>query len=280
MQYKFFRHGDVGACVQVFDRDLDGLISAKELGMALRTLGLHVTEGKITQIMSTMSKHSILSNNGSDSSKVQRMVDLPNFLKVVVSIRTQSTQPVKCVVQCFDDYDNGTAFMADKTLPDTSLGQPPIVPNGTELDVVRMEDDGKLCFVRWLDSDGYVETRHLVPLDDEGNAKDASTLPALLEKNRVAAEQATGTKWFPRINDVEKALKSFFDPTLVHLLSFRQKMHILCVLACGVVAHLFGKFYNLCVHDRSEKIHAWTNNSSYIHILAFLPALHMPCRVQ
>ena len=205
--------------MQVFDRDVDGLLNAKELGMALRTLGLHVTEGKISQIMSTMSKHS-------DNSKVlQRMVDLPSFLKVVVSISTQSTQPVKCVVQCFDEYNNGTAFMADKSLRDMSAEQTPIVPNGTQLDILGIEDDGKLCFVRWLDAEGYVETRHLVP-HDAGNATELS---ALLEQNRVAAQQATGTKWFPSMYDVEKALNSFCDPTLVQLHSLHTPLAYFCV---------------------------------------------------
>merc|ERR1719201_1319035 len=142
------------------------------------------------------------------------MIDLPNFLKVVVSIGSQSSQPVKCVVQCFDEQDGGTAFLVDKPLRDMNAGQTPIVPNGTELNVLRIEDDGKLCFVRWLDAEGYVETRHLVPHDEHGHAGDASELSAMLEKSRSAGQQATSAKWFPRMYDIEKALNSFYDPAL------------------------------------------------------------------
>ena len=215
----------------MFDRDIDGLLNADELGMALRTLGLHVTEGNITQIMSKMPKHAVSASKASGDAKVfQRMIDLPNFLKVVVSIGSQSSQPVKCVVQCFDEQDGGTAFLVDKSLRDMNAGQTPIVPNGTELNVLRIEDDGKLCFVRWLDAEGYVETRHLVPHDEHGHAGDASELSAMLEKSRSAGQQATSAKWFPRMYDIEKALNSFYDPALVRRGWYMQLC--LCMHAC------------------------------------------------
>jgi len=97
----------------LFDYDKDGKITSRELGAAVRSVGLNPTEGELKEMIN-------------DVNAIGGTVDVPTLCQIVTKrVREIKTNPeeLKDAFQVFDKQGTGLISVQDLKLSLTSLGE-------------------------------------------------------------------------------------------------------------------------------------------------------------
>ncbi|XP_053404175.1 calmodulin-A-like [Mercenaria mercenaria] len=125
----------------LFDKDGDGLISTKELGTVIRSLGLNPTEAELQDMINEVDA------DGNDS------VDFPEFLKMMAkNVQcTDSEKDIKEAFRVFDRNGDGLISATELRLVMTNLGER--LSDEEVDDMIReadIDNDGKINYDEFL----------------------------------------------------------------------------------------------------------------------------------
>lgn len=127
---------EVKNAFSLFDKDGDGSITKKELGVALRSIGQNPSESDLNEMISTLDED----GNGT--------IEFKEFVSIMVSERTKNAtneEEIKRVFRVFDSDGDGQITAVEIKKAMTALGEK--VTDKEVKDMIRQAD---------VDGDGFV----------------------------------------------------------------------------------------------------------------------------